>query len=77
MTMASRWHLYDDHIRDSDWKKIVGIGISLFSIILDLLLMIISLHTQEEDGEGKTRLWRKLFLFYKLSATLPKQSIDM
>jgi hypothetical protein len=28
MTMASRRQLYDDHMRDSNWKKIVGIGIS-------------------------------------------------
>ena len=26
MSMASRHQLYDDHMRDSNWKKIVGIG---------------------------------------------------
>jgi hypothetical protein len=26
MTMASRYQLYDDHMRDSNWRKIMGIG---------------------------------------------------
>lgn len=30
MSMASRRQLYDDHMRDSNWKKIVGIGKFLF-----------------------------------------------
>jgi Kyakuja-Dileera-Zisupton transposase len=28
MTLASRQQLYDDHMRDSNWRKIVGIGMS-------------------------------------------------
>ena len=28
MSMASRRQLYDDHMRESNWKKIVGIGMS-------------------------------------------------
>ena len=26
MTLAHRQELYDDHMRDSNWKKLVGIG---------------------------------------------------
>lgn len=28
MTLASRRQLYDDHMRDSNWRKIVGMGMS-------------------------------------------------
>jgi hypothetical protein len=26
MSLAHRQELYDDHMRDSNWKKLVGIG---------------------------------------------------
>ena len=30
MTLAHRQELYDDHMRDSNWKKLVGLGGSMF-----------------------------------------------
>jgi len=27
MTLAHRQELYDDHMRDSNWKKLVGLGV--------------------------------------------------
>jgi hypothetical protein len=32
MSMASRRQLYDDHMRDSNWKKIVAIGQSHYNL---------------------------------------------
>ena len=32
MSMASRRQLYDDHMRDSNWKKIVSIGQSCYNL---------------------------------------------
>jgi hypothetical protein len=42
MSMASRQQLYDDHMRDSNFKKIVGTGM----VFLDILITVHDLMTQ-------------------------------
>ena len=39
MTSAHHQELYDDHMRDSNWKKLVGLG-GLFLIHLRVLRVI-------------------------------------
>jgi hypothetical protein len=54
MSMSSRHQLYDDHMRDSNWKKMVAIGQSSFIQTVQRLTSSLhfSFHTPQKVREG-------------------------
>ena len=57
MSLAHRQEVYDDHMRDSNWKKLVGMGLSFFFQITQVINVISQLNVCAGNMTLLLRAW--------------------